>query len=36
MKNSLETRLGMFVALVILAAVLLIETIGGIDLFKKG
>ena len=36
MKNTLETRLGMFVALVVLAAVLIIETIGGIQFFKRG
>ncbi|HMP81664.1 MAG TPA: MlaD family protein [Verrucomicrobiota bacterium] len=36
MKNSLETRLGIFVALAVIAAVLIIETIGGIDGFKRG
>ena len=37
MKNtSLETKLGMFVALVVMAAVLLLEMAGGTDFFKKG
>jgi len=36
MKNSLETKLGVFVFLVILAAWAIIETIGGIDMFHKG
>lgn len=37
MKNtSLETRLGMFVAIVVVAAVLLLEIAGGTDFFKKG
>ena len=37
MKNtSLETRLGMFVALVVVAAVVLLEIAGGTDYFKKG
>lgn len=37
MKNSsLETKLGMFVALVVVAAVVLLEMAGGSDLFKKG
>ena len=37
MKNtSLETKLGMFVALVVVAAVLLLEMAGGTDFFKKG
>lgn len=37
MKNtSLETKLGMFVALAVVAAVVLLEIAGGTDLFKKG
>ncbi len=37
MKNTLETRLGMFVALVMVAAFLIIETLGGWgDLFGSG
>ncbi len=37
MKNtSLETRLGMFVALVVVAALVLLEIAGGTDIFKKG
>lgn len=37
MKNtSLETRLGMFVALVVVAALVLLEIAGGTDFFKKG
>jgi phospholipid/cholesterol/gamma-HCH transport system substrate-binding protein len=36
MKNTLETRLGIFVALVVIAAVLILETLGGIDLFQRG
>ncbi|MGB0578355.1 MAG: MlaD family protein [Limisphaerales bacterium] len=36
MKGSLETRLGVFFAFSALAAVLLIELSGGVDVFKKG
>jgi phospholipid/cholesterol/gamma-HCH transport system substrate-binding protein len=36
MKVSLETRLGVFFAMVALAGVLLIELSGGTDVFKKG
>ncbi len=37
MKNtSLETKLGMFVAIVVMAALLLLEIAGGSDFFKKG
>jgi phospholipid/cholesterol/gamma-HCH transport system substrate-binding protein len=36
MKNTLETRLGLFVSLAIIAAVLIIETIGGLDIFRRG
>lgn len=34
--TSLETKLGMFVALVVVAAVVLLEMAGGTDMFKKG
>lgn len=36
MKNTLETRLGIFVAFIVIAAVLIIETLGGIEMFKPG
>jgi phospholipid/cholesterol/gamma-HCH transport system substrate-binding protein len=36
MKNTLETRLGLFVALAIIAAAIILETVGGLDLFKRG
>lgn len=36
MKNTLETRLGIFFALAMCAAVLLVETIGGTGFFRKG
>jgi phospholipid/cholesterol/gamma-HCH transport system substrate-binding protein len=36
MKNSLETRLGIFVALAVIAAVLIMETVGGVDRFRTG
>jgi phospholipid/cholesterol/gamma-HCH transport system substrate-binding protein len=36
MKNSLETRLGVFVAITIGAAVLIIENFGGQEVFKHG
>ncbi len=36
MKNTLETRLGIFVGLAVIAAVLILETIGGIQLFRSG
>ena len=36
MKNSLESKLGFFVALTVLAAVLIIETLGSADLFSTG
>ena len=35
MKNSLETRLGIFVVLVVFAAWAIIETLGGMDLFQR-
>src|SRR5258708_4278097 len=36
MKNSLETKLGFFVAITVCAAVLIIETLGSADLFGRG
>jgi phospholipid/cholesterol/gamma-HCH transport system substrate-binding protein len=36
MKNSLETKLGFFVAITICAAVLIIETLGSADVFSRG
>src|SRR6478672_4318736 len=36
MKNTLETRLGIFVALTVIAAVLILETVGGIERFRRG
>jgi len=36
MKNSLETRLGIFVALAVIAAVLIMETVGGVEKFRRG
>src|SRR5882672_8985645 len=36
MKNTLETRLGLFVALAVLAAVLIMETLGGPEWFRRG
>jgi phospholipid/cholesterol/gamma-HCH transport system substrate-binding protein len=36
MKNSLETKLGIFVVLVIFAAWVIIETLGGLDFFNHG
>jgi phospholipid/cholesterol/gamma-HCH transport system substrate-binding protein len=36
MKNTLETRLGIFVALAVIAAVLILETVGGTDFFQHG
>ena len=36
MKNSLETRLGLFVVLVIFAAYLIVETLGGMASFRGG
>ncbi len=36
MKNSLETKLGIFVAVTIIAAVIIIETLGSADLFSRG
>ena len=36
MKNSLETRLGLFVALAVLAGAIIVEMLGGIDEFRSG
>src|ERR1700722_14455065 len=36
MKNSLETRLGIFVALAVIAAIVIIEMVGGMDFFQRG
>ena len=36
MKNTLETRLGLFFALALIAAVLILELIGAADFFKPG
>jgi phospholipid/cholesterol/gamma-HCH transport system substrate-binding protein len=36
MKNTLETRLGIFVVLAVIAAVLILEVIGGVDRFQPG
>lgn len=36
MKNTLETRLGIFFALTIIAAVLLIELVGGLEFLRPG
>ncbi len=36
MKNTLETRLGIFVALVIIAFVLILEFLGGAERFRRG
>jgi phospholipid/cholesterol/gamma-HCH transport system substrate-binding protein len=36
MRNTLETRLGLFVALAVLAGVLILETVGGFEIFQRG
>lgn len=36
MKNSLETRLGFFAAMIVIAAVLILETLGSLESLKKG
>jgi phospholipid/cholesterol/gamma-HCH transport system substrate-binding protein len=36
MKNTLESRLGIFVALAVIAAVLILEIVGGIERFQPG
>lgn len=35
MKNTLETRLGMFAAVIVLAAVTLVEILGGTERFQR-
>ncbi|MCS7337852.1 MAG: MlaD family protein [Verrucomicrobiae bacterium] len=35
-KDSLETRLGMFVGVALIAAFIILETIGGLEVFKPG
>src|SRR5437899_10650686 len=36
MKNTLETRLGIFFALALIAAFLIMEMLGSFDFFKRG
>lgn len=36
MKNTLETRLGFFAALIVIAAVLILETLGSLENFRHG
>src|SRR5258707_534132 len=36
MRNTLETRLGIFVALAVIAAVLILEIVGGVERFRRG
>src|SRR5215471_19268743 len=36
MKNTLETRLGLFAAIIVLAAVLILHTLGSLDNLKQG
>ena len=36
MKNSLETKLGYFVVLAVFAAWIIIETLGGVEMFRGG
>ncbi len=36
MKNSLETKLGIFVVLAVFAAIVIIEMLGGADFFQRG
>ena len=36
MKNSIETKLGIFVFLAVLAAWAIVETLGSVDLFHHG
>ncbi len=36
MKNTLETRLGVFFALIMIATIIMIEMIGGFEFFKSG
>src|SRR4026208_1314670 len=36
MKNTLETRLGIFFALALIVAIIILEMVGAADFFKKG
>lgn len=36
MRNTLETRLGIFFAIALVAAIIIIEMVGGFDFFKRG
>jgi phospholipid/cholesterol/gamma-HCH transport system substrate-binding protein len=36
MRNTLETRIGFFVALVVLAAVIILERVGSFEMFERG
>lgn len=36
MRNSLETRLGLFVALALIAGLFIMETVGGLERFQRG
>jgi phospholipid/cholesterol/gamma-HCH transport system substrate-binding protein len=36
MRNTLETRLGIFVALAVIAAVLILDIVGGVERFQRG
>jgi phospholipid/cholesterol/gamma-HCH transport system substrate-binding protein len=36
MKNTLETRLGMFIALAMIAAFIILHLVGGVNIFKPG
>src|SRR5512137_1280050 len=36
MKNTLETRLGVFVALTVLAAAVILERVGSLETFQRG
>ena len=36
MKNSLETKLGLFVVLAVFAAWIIVETVGSVDMFRHG
>ncbi len=35
-KDSLETRVGMFVGMALIAAFIVLETVGGLEIFKRG
>ena len=36
MKNTLETRIGLFVALAVLAAAIILERVGSFECFQRG